>query len=161
MCPTPNSKSYAKMAENDFVMDNSIAMRVPLPNETRPEIQAYARSIVKKLMAGANALIPNLWHIEAISVLIKAEKQGLITAARIGEFLEQFGAFELQTDNRIDSPATLALAQKHNLSGYDATYLQLAIRTGLPLATADKDLRKAAHTAGVGLYLGGYSIPPR
>lgn len=144
------------MAESDFVMDNSIAMRLPLPNETRPEIQEYAKAIINRLAEGAGVLVPNLWHVEAASVLIKAEQRGLIKKAVIDIFFEQFNAFEIETDNHLDTSAIVALARDHNLSGYDATYLHLAMRTGLPLATADNDLRTAAETAGVYLYLGGY-----
>ena len=43
----------------------------------------------------------------------------------------------------------LSGARQHNLSAYDAAYLELAIREGLPLATLDNDLRKAAKTVGV------------
>lgn len=92
------------MAENDFVMDNSIAMRLPLPNEARPEIQQYAKAIVEKLVEGAGALVPNLWHVEAASVLVKAEKRGLIKETTTIWFFEQFAAFELETDNRLDNP---------------------------------------------------------
>ncbi|HVK18281.1 MAG TPA: type II toxin-antitoxin system VapC family toxin [Fimbriiglobus sp.] len=46
----------------------------------------------------------------------------------------------------------LDLARRHNLTEYDAAYLELAARTGLPLATLDNKLKSAAPAAGVALY---------
>jgi len=43
----------------------------------------------------------------------------------------------------------LALARRYGLSSYDASYLELALRRSLPLASLDKDLMKAAQRAGV------------
>jgi len=43
----------------------------------------------------------------------------------------------------------LHLMRVHALTAYDAVYLELAIRTGLPLATNDQDLRNAAAAAGM------------
>ncbi len=47
---------------------------------------------------------------------------------------------------------TLNLARRYRLSAYDAAYLELALRLGLPLATLDADLVKAATTAGLPLF---------
>lgn len=44
---------------------------------------------------------------------------------------------------------TMQLARAHHLSAYDASYLELAIRLGLPLACLDGKLRAAARATGV------------
>ena len=43
---------------------------------------------------------------------------------------------------------TLQLARRFKLSSYDASYLELALREGLPLATLDADLRNAMKQTG-------------
>jgi predicted nucleic acid-binding protein len=143
------------MAAADFVLDNSVAMRWVLPNSNRPEVHEYADGVQDSLIAGATALVPGLWWVEAISVLLKAERKGQISTADTGRFVSFLGALRVETQSQPDISTTIALARLHGLSGYDAVYLELAILSGLPLATADEDLSKAAKLAGVPLYLGG------
>jgi len=141
------------MAAADFVLDNSVAMRWALPNSNSPAAHAYASDVLDRLEDGEIARVPNLWHVEAVSVLVRAEKKGHISAADTNRFLGFVGALDIETDNGAAASAVAALARTHGLSGYDAVYLDLALRSGLPLATVDENLRKAAKAAGVPLYL--------
>ena len=50
---------------------------------------------------------------------------------------------------------TLQLARRYRLSSYDASYLELALRMALPLATLDADLHRAASKAGVKTFKAG------
>jgi predicted nucleic acid-binding protein len=82
-----------------------------------------------------------------------AERRKRITPDRCAELLELLGELPIETDDgtqRIRGPV-VRLARTHRLTVYDAIYLELAIRRELPLATRDKDLRKAALSAGVPL----------
>ncbi len=86
-------------------------------------------------------------------MLLVAERRERITAARCTELLGFLAAIPLKTEDeqqRIRGPV-LDLARKHGLTVYDAIYLDLALHEALPLATRDKDLRKAALSAGVPL----------
>jgi len=49
-----------------------------------------------------------------------------------------------------DTAASLDFFRKHELSAYDAMYLELAVRLQVPLATLDRKLRTAGEAAGIG-----------
>ncbi len=86
------------------------------------------------------------------NVIAKAEEKALVTEARSGTFLEMLEDVDIEVDTASFAHAlsdTLQLARRYQLSAYDASYLELALRTGLPLATLDEDLQKAARKAGV------------
>lgn len=98
------------------------------------------------------ASVPQLWPIEALNTLLVAERRGRIDAHerfRLTEFLEQLPvAIDDDTASRLWR-ATSQLALTHRLTAYDATYLELALRLGQPLATNDRELSQAAIRAGV------------
>lgn len=96
--------------------------------------------------------MPGLWALEAANVVAKAEAKGLVNEARSQAFVAVLMRLNIATDTATTSHAlteTLNLARRYKLSAYDATYLELAMREGLPLATLDADLEKAARKAGV------------
>ena len=133
-----------------FVLDASVAMRWALLDGSSQD-REYADSILISL-AEAHAIVPPLWHIEVVSVLRNAEKHGAISEADATAFLQRSARLPIATDDA--SPiairlAIAAIARQHRLTGYDATYLELALREGIPLATLDVELRRAAKEAGV------------
>ena len=137
-----------------FVLDNSVAMRWLLGSEKRTD-QIYAERVLMSL-ADATAFVPNLWHLEAANVLRGAERSQEIEIGETEQFISQLENLPIQVDLLTANKAfsrTLALARAYNLSSYDASYLELALREGLPLATLDKDLKKAALKAKVEIYL--------
>ena len=141
------------------VLDNSVAMRWLLPSLKESD-QAYAEAVLQSL-AETEALVPHLWHLEATNVLIGAEKRGNLKTGEVERFITQLEALPIQIDPLTSHQAfsrTLSLSRAYNLSSYDAAYLELAIREGLPLATLDEDLRKAAQRADVLLYLKHESV---
>ena len=78
--------------------------------------------------------------------------KGLVTEAQSEAFLEMLEGVAISADSATFSKAlsdTLQIARRYRLSAYDASYLELAMREGLPLATLDEDLHKAANKAGV------------
>ena len=115
----------------------------------------YAEKVLDEIIAGEQAYVPALWLYEAIS------GYGGIGTKRLSHPLKAQGFFEdlRVLDIEVDSATELShifgaahrLAIKYGLTGYDAAYLELALRTGLPLASLDKDLNKAALRAGVTL----------
>lgn len=138
----------------DFVLDNSVSMRWLFESE-KPSDQRYADAVLKSLVE-AEAFIPNLWHLEATNILLSAERRHEIEPGETERFISQLESLPLHIDpltshqsfNRI-----LALSRIYKLSSYDAAYLELATRQGLPLATLDKTLKKAAKKADVVIYL--------
>ena len=136
-----------------FVLDNSVTMRWLLAN-TKPADSVYASKALDVLTTG-QALVPSLWALEASNVIAKAESKGLVTEARSQAFLALLARLNIVDDKATVTHAlgeTLNLARRYKLSAYDAAYLELAMRSGLPLATLDADLAAAATAAGVPLF---------
>ena len=136
-----------------FVLDNSITMRWLMETDKATD-QKYAEDILKSLLDN-DALVPNLWHLEVVNVLVNSEKRKEIDAGVIERFISQLDNLPIHVDPLTSHQSftrTMALSRIYNLSSYDAAYLELAIREGLPIATLDKDLRKAAKKADVNIY---------
>ena len=132
------------------VLDNSVTMRWFF-GDGKPSELAYADKVLDA-MKTASALVPTTWGLEVANVIAKAEAKALVTEARSGAFLGMLEGVEIEVDAATFAHAlsdTLQLARRYKLSAYDASYLELALRLGLPLATLDEDLQKAAKKAGV------------
>ncbi|THF61149.1 type II toxin-antitoxin system VapC family toxin [Pseudothauera nasutitermitis] len=133
-----------------FVLDNSVAMCWLLA-DGKPADVAYAEAVLDALRE-RQALVPSLWALEAGNVIARGEARGLLTEARSQAFVVLLGRLNITTDTATAAHAlgdTLHLARRYKLSAYDAAYLELALRTGSPLATLDADLKKATRAAGV------------
>jgi len=103
-------------------------------------------------------LVPVIWRLEVSNVLSRAEARRVATEARSEAFVAILGGLRIEVDEETSSHAlsdTLHLARRYRLSAYDASYLELALRAGSPLATLDIDLKKAAGQAGVKRFLDG------
>jgi len=132
-----------------FIVDCSIAMTWLFTDEATPKTAALLRRL-----ASETALVPAWWFVEVTNVIALAEKKTRITAAQSNAFIADLGQLDIDIDS--DAPARafahlLPLCRTHQLTSYDAMYLELAVRRGLPLATLDADLRKAAKALGVAL----------
>lgn len=97
-------------------------------------------------------MVPALWPIEVANVLLLAERRQRTTTAHACAFIDQL----LRLPIRVEDPAVqhtlrdfYALGRSTALTAYDASYLELAIRLHLPLATTDRALGAAAREAGV------------
>lgn len=139
---------------NKVVLDNSVAMRWLLTSQKKAD-QRYAEAVLQSLVS-VEAVVPHLWHLEAANVLLSAEKRGELETGEVERFISQLEALPILVDSLTAHQAfnrTLSLSRAYKLSSYDAAYLELAIRERLPLATLDKNLKKAAKKADVTLYL--------
>ncbi len=134
-----------------FVLDNSVVMRW-LFADGAPEAIDYANRVLTHMQAPeAIALVPCIWALEVGNVIARAEAKGLLREARSAEFLGILQDMTIETDPRTTRHALadiLQLARRYRLSTYDAAYLELALREGLPLASNDEALRKAMLGAG-------------
>jgi len=133
-----------------FVLDNSVTMRWFFGDGKRQEL-AYAGQVLDAMKQDI-ALVPVTWELELANVIARAEAKALVTEARSGAFLAMLAGVDIEVDTATFAHAlsgTLQLARRFSLSAYDASYLELALRLGIPLATLDGDLHKAAQKAGV------------
>jgi len=134
-----------------FVVDNSVALAWCFEYEQTEAIMSLLDRVCDE---GANA--PQLWPIEALNGLLMAERRKRIDSVlrrRLTGFLQAL-PIEIDTETAGLTWTEIAeLAERHRLTSYDATYLELALRLGLPLATTDKALAAAAASAGVSLLL--------
>jgi predicted nucleic acid-binding protein len=140
--PTPTTKTA-------FVLDCSIAMSWCFADEC----DAYAESVLDQLRS-AQAVVPSLWRLEAANVLLVAERRGRITrseSTRLTSFLTELPIMVDEESALRGLGIVLDLGRDHGLTAYDAAYLELAIRLGVPLATLDRQLSEAARSAGVSL----------
>ena len=134
---------------SDFVLDASLTLQWFLEDEANRE---YSLTILANL-SEKRALVPVLWFYEVGNGLVMAYRRKRIAFDQIEGFLTRLKTLPIdaaqQTPSEIlELPAT---AKMHSLTNYDAAYLVLAIRFGLPLATTDSNLRKAAAAANVKL----------
>ncbi|MEX2468684.1 MAG: type II toxin-antitoxin system VapC family toxin [Pseudohongiellaceae bacterium] len=133
-----------------FVLDNSVAMRWFFGDGRSQEL-SYAESILDAI-TDSKAYVPVVWNLEVCNVIARAEHRGLVTQARSDVFLSLLNDLEIEIDEASCSQAlsqTLHLSRQYGLSAYDSSYLELALRKNLPLATLDKDLKKVAAKAGI------------
>jgi predicted nucleic acid-binding protein len=134
-----------------FVIDNSVVMRWLCGDGESADID-YAERILGIMQEdGSVAIAPAVWPLEVGNVIVRAESRNLLPEARSAEFLALLQDMAIEIEFRSTERAltdTLQLARRHKLSTYDASYLELALREGLPLATNDADLRKALERTG-------------
>lgn len=133
-----------------FVLDGSVALAWCFADETDP----YADAIAKKF-PDVEAVVPALWYLEVTNVLLVGERRGRCDQTDTANWTTFLSSLPITVDEQTSNRAfsdVLALARTHNLSAYDAAYLELALRRGLPLATLDSSLRAAATKAGVAIY---------
>jgi predicted nucleic acid-binding protein len=129
------------------VLDSSVALAWVLPGEGD-----HATEQLLDEIAADGAAAPGLWPLETGNVLLVAEKRQRITPAERRQALATLAGLPVQIDPETAAQAwgqTLSLAEAQGLTVYDASYLELALRLSLPLASLDKALRAAASACGL------------
>ena len=130
-----------------FVVDTSVVMAWCF----RDAGNRYADAVLESLETG-EALVPAIWPLEVGNVLLVAERKKRLSEASLVRFLALLRnlpiTVEQETPDRMLTEI-VSLARTHHLSTYDASYLDLAMRLGLPIATQDALLAKAAKTCRV------------
>jgi len=118
------------------------------------EATAWSDSVLAQLKAGDEAIVPAHWPAEVANALLIGIRRGRVGRERVNRFFEDLRALPIRVDPASAEGAfgpAFALAEQFGLTVYDAAYLELAIRHGIPLATRDDDLRRAARAARVPL----------
>jgi predicted nucleic acid-binding protein len=132
-----------------LVIDSSSALSWCFEDEASPGSDALFERV-----RDHGAVVPELWHLEVANVLLQAEKRGRITVADVAMRLALIAELPITTDNETTARAwreILPLARAEGLTTYDAAYLELAIRRGLPLMTKDAGLIATAGRSGVAI----------
>jgi predicted nucleic acid-binding protein len=134
-----------------FVVDASAALAWFFADERTADTQALLLSLEKDY-----ALTPAIWPAEMANAFLMAERRKRISADDTAQFLSDIAVLPLRAERALaadDMAAVIDLARRHTLSAYDASYLDVAMRRKLPLATRDADLAAAAASQGVKLLL--------
>lgn len=128
-----------------IVVDASVAAAWLLPDEATPFTEAALLATTT-----SEVWVPALWLLEIGNLLLNAQRRKRITDAKRQELVAACAALRLRVDREPVSMLDLdQLATRHRLTTYDATYLELALRRKLPLASLDKALGSAMREAGV------------
>ena len=146
---SPESSAGAALTAGDLVLDVSLSCAWCFADQA----SAASWAILERLQTG-RAHVPALWLWETANVLVQAERRGRIRPAAIRTYLGLLEGLPISVDQPSTASAwhdTLALARSHRLTSYDAAYLELALRRGLPLASRDQALQAAARSEGVPL----------
>jgi predicted nucleic acid-binding protein len=133
-----------------FVVDASTVLTWCFPDEHSEQ----AQRISDLFKQGGTAIVPPFWPHEVLSALLAGERRKRISAPLIQAFLDDLSALPITLE--IFETAYVftdihSLCREHGLTPYDAAYLDLAIRTGLPLATLDQDLIRAGRAVSIAL----------
>lgn len=132
-----------------FVIHPSVLVAWLSVNERTSQSEALLEMAEAK-----GALAPTLWRYEAANLLSGLRRRRQASEATVDEMATALPrlriAIDTETDPRLFGPI-YALSVRRNISVYDAAYLDLALRRGLPLATLDHELRRAAQDEGANL----------
>ena len=135
-----------------FVIDTSVVMTWCF----KDEVNQYADSVLDSL-EHFTAIAPSIWSLEVGNVLLVAERKNRLSEADGIRFIALLYQLPISVDQ--EPPERMikeifALAREHNLSTYDASYLDLAMKKGIPIATLDNRLITAAKRSNVSIMLG-------
>lgn len=132
-----------------FVLDSSVALAWVLPDEANPALDHVCDRLIDDV-----ALVPPVWPLEIGNALLISVKRGRLTARDVSQLITELRALPVEIDATSTERAleeTLSLAKTSDLTTYDASYLELAKRRDMPLATLDTKLRKACLAAKITL----------
>lgn len=133
------------MRDGAFVVDASISAAWFLPDEATEATEDALHAT-----ATHDVWVPALWMLETVNLLLGAQRRKRITVEKRRELVAAASALRVRVDRETVSMVALdQLAARHGLTAYDAAYLELALRRGLPLATRDGALLAAMADAGV------------
>ncbi|MBW4583217.1 MAG: type II toxin-antitoxin system VapC family toxin [Tildeniella nuda ZEHNDER 1965/U140] len=131
-----------------LVLDCSVAISWCFGDESN----TYADAVLLLLSDDVEAIVPGILWLEIVNVLLVAERRQRVTQIQAAKALMLLRSLPIFVDVNTDQAsidATIAIAREGSLAAYDAAYLALAMREGLPLATIDRRLGAAAQQRGM------------
>ncbi|QDL99613.1 type II toxin-antitoxin system VapC family toxin [Rhodopseudomonas palustris] len=129
-----------------FVIDVSLMAVWHFPDERNSTADAALARLEHE-----GAVVPLIWWFEVRQVLLKGERRGRTSPEQSAQFLAFLDSLPLRVAPLPVGDAVMQLARRHQLSFYDAAYLELAQRERIGLATLDAALVRAASAEGVAL----------
>ncbi|MGO9404205.1 MAG: type II toxin-antitoxin system VapC family toxin [Terriglobales bacterium] len=129
-----------------FVLDASVVLAWCFPDEN----VALAQHVAGLFRRGGSAVVPSFWPHEVLNALLAGEKRKRISKELVRSFLDDLATLPIvleQFPAKVVFDRIQQLGREHGLTAYDAAYLDLAIDTGLPLATLDEELVRACRKA--------------
>jgi predicted nucleic acid-binding protein len=133
---------------NGIVIDASVTLSWCFPDEQTPA----SMNVLDRLKAGKQAFVPAFWSVEVLNTLLLGERKGRITPEQTKTFFETLRVLNPTLDyvslEQVAGPIQI-ICRDHRLTPYDALYIELAMRSGCPLATLDQPQREAATDLGV------------
>ena len=131
-----------------WVIDSSVGLAWVHHDQATPETE----KLLAEVEAGITVVVPSLWFLEIANGLLVLQRRKKLTGAERKSALDTLIGLNLIVDEEAAPVAfhrTSELAEKHGLTIYDATYLEVALRRKLPLASRDTALRDAAKRCGL------------
>jgi predicted nucleic acid-binding protein len=135
----------------EYVLDASAALSLIIPDEDSTKVESCFADLPQE----SSFLVPSLWWYEVANVLAVSRKRGRLEESASIHAWNVLCSLSVRTDERsgpLFGLELLELADRHGLSAYDASYLELAMRSGSALVTVDEKLGKAATAAGVKVF---------
>lgn len=134
-----------------FVLDASVALAWAFEDEVSP----YAAAAIR-VLDHERAIVPRIWSFEISNALILAVRRKRIDELLAYRMLRTLHRLPIDPDEEFADPVlgrvTLRFGIDYSVTAYDSSYLELAVRRGLPLATQDSHLAHAAAAAGVNIF---------
>ncbi len=130
-----------------YVLDCSVAMTWFFDDEYTASTDA-----LKEMLRNGSVIVPTIWPFEVANVLWSTERQKRIKPYQSEKIKHLIQKLPIEVDNHLESDPlgnTLELAREYDISVYDASYVDLSLRLGIPLASLDNKLRTAATSAGI------------
>jgi predicted nucleic acid-binding protein len=143
-------KRPAQKKLDAFVLDASVTLAWHFQDEADPYADAVARQL-----PSVEAIVPSVWPLDVANAMLIGERRKRDTAATAPQWAGYLTSLPIAVDDQTFGRIfgdVLTIARAQNLSVYDASYLELALRSGLPMATLDDRLRSAAAAVGIPLY---------
>jgi predicted nucleic acid-binding protein len=132
-----------------FVLDASIVLTWCFPDEKAQK----AEEVSERIARGERVVVPAFWRHEVLNALLVGERRNRLSPELVQAFIVDLKRLPVDVDDgatqEIVFNTTQALCRKHGLTAYDAAYLEIAKRSGYPLATVDEELRRAANAESV------------
>lgn len=135
-----------------FVADASVAVAWCTPAQA----SSATDRLLDHILDGSTVFVPPLWLYEVANALLILWRRKKLTASDYSEAKMLLDRLRISIDQdgpRLANSRVSDLAMEHDLTVYDAAYLELAIRKQLPLASGDRSLRRAANQSGIALLI--------
>ena len=134
-----------------FVLDCSISISWYLPDESNTYADRTL-ALLQSNVGAVEAVVPGIWSLELANTFLVSQRRQRMTAMQVKTAIDNIESIAIMIDQLTAESAlkaTLELGRDYHLAAYDAAYLELAIRRGLPVATSDNRLTEAARDCGV------------